>query len=808
VTVGEGHSIEDLLGVGLEPAKLLLGSMPDVALVVDRDGRILYVNREPGGEPMTGTTLFDHDLGADAEARMRAALHQVFNLAKPMSYEVESRADDPDERAWYMSRWSPIERDGEVVSALIIASDITRRVRLEHELARTSHIGAWEWEPDSGDLQWSEELYAIYGVDRETFVPTYDSFLRLIHPDDRDFVELVIRRAVETGEPFSIDERIVRPDGEERVLLSTGRAERPENGGPARLVGVCLDITERKHAEEQLEHVRRQQEAILESAAEGIVGLDADGRVVFANRAAADLLGAEPDALTGRDVHDVVHTTAASSAHDADACPLLLSLRSGLTQHMEDDVFWRQDGAGFPVTFTSSPIVERGELTGTVLTFNDVTERKRFEAQLQYLADHDAVTGLYNRRRFEQELARRLAYDARRGSGGAVLALDLDNFKHVNDTLGHKAGDEVISRVARGMAERIREQDTLARLGGDEFAVLVPEAGIEQAQAVARSVLEAVRAEPIVVGGQELRVTGSVGITTFGSRDGVTGEELLVEADLAMYDAKAAGRDRCALYTPMAVREAQIESRLAWVGRVRTALEEERFALHAQPVVSVETGAVVQHELLLRMVHDGEAVLPGVFLPSAERFGLMPAVDRWVAGEAIDLLARCDSTVRLEVNVSGESMGDEALIAALRARLAETRVEPSRLVLEASESAVIANLERARQFARRVKELGCEFALDDFGAGFGSFYYLKYVPFDYLKIDGDFIHSLPASRADQLVVQALAGLARGLGKRTVAEYVGDDDTLAVLRDAGVDLAQGHHVGRPAPVSAALLPPLA
>ena len=659
-----------MLGAGLEPVRLVLGGMSDLALLVDRDGRILYTNRESAGEPMVGTTVFDHGLGAEAEARMRAALHQVFSRGEPISYDVE--AESESEEAWFLSRWSPIAREGEVVAALVVASDITR------------HVGS------------------------------------------------------------------ARDDW---------------------------------------------QSVILESAAEGIVGVNRDGEVTFANAAAASLLASSQDELRGRNLHDAVHGTA--SAHERDECPVLLSIRRGVVQQLEDEVFCRSDGSSFPATYTSAPIVERSDEVGTVLTFNDVTERKRFEAHLQYLADHDPVTGLLNRRRFEQELDRHLSYDARYGSGGAVLALDLDNFKYINDTLGHHAGDEVITRVARNIRDRMRETDTLARLGGDEFVILLPEAGIEQAQSVARSVIDAVRGNAVTAAGQQIRVTASVGVTTFGNRQ-VNGESLLVEADLAMYDAKAAGRDGVAVYTPMTVREAQIESRLSWVGRVRAALEEERFTLFSQPVISVETGETVQHELLLRMMDNGQIVLPGSFLASAERFGLMPSVDQWVVQQAIRLLAAADPSLCVEVNVSGESMVDDSLTKALASELSATGIDPARLIVEVVEQIAVANLDETRRFAQEVRNLGCKFALDDFGAGFGSFYYLKYLPFDYLKIDGDFIHSLPANHTDQLVVQAVADIARGLGKRTIAEFVGDDDTIALLRDCGVDMAQGYHVARPGP----------
>jgi len=790
VTVGEGHGIEDLLGAGLESARLLLGSMPDVALVIDREGRILYTNQEEPDQDLVGTALFDHDLGAEAEARMRAALHQVFTLGKPISYEVASRGVR-DEEAWYVSRWSPIERDGEVVASLIVASDITRRVTLERDLARTTHVGSWELDPAAGTMKWSTELYSMFGVDERRFAPTYERFLDLIHADDREFVELITRQGIERGEAFSVDLRVVRPDGEERVILTNARVEAAPDGSTARLVGVCLDITERKAAEDELEHVHRRQEVILEAAGEGIVGLDRDGCVTFVNSTAAELLGAPQEKLAGRPIHDVVH---AGAEHTPDACPVLSALTGGLVLHMEEDVFAGTKEGGFPVQYTASPIVERSEVTGAVLTFNDVTERKRFEAQLRHLADHDPVTGLYNRRRFEEELTEALA----NGRSGAVLALDLDNFKYVNDTLGHKAGDEVITSVARVITERLDVPHTLARFGGDEFAALLPGAGIETAQSAARAVIDAVRAQDVTVAGQHIQVTASVGVTTFGNRQ-TDGETLLVEADLAMYDAKGAGRDRFALYTPMTVREAQIEARLAWVGRVRSALEEGRMTLCSQPVVSISTGQVVQHELLLRMREGDQIILPGEFMPSAERFGLMATVDRWVVREAVRLLSELDPALKLEVNVSGETAADEGFTIVLSDALSTAAVDPSRLVIEIEERAALLDLDVTRRFAQEVKHLGCRFALDDFGANFGSFYYLKYLPFDYLKIDGNFVHSLPANRTDQLVVRAVADIARGLGRQTIAEFVGDDDTIALLRQCGVDLAQGYHLGRPTPV---------
>jgi PAS domain S-box-containing protein len=509
VTGAEGHGIEDILGADLDSARLLLSGMADVAIVVDRDGRILYTNREGHGRPMTGTTVFDHDLGVEAEVRMRAALHQVFNSGRTMQYEVEA-PDANGEPARYISRWSPIHRDGEVLAALVISSDVTR---------------------------------------------------------------------------------------------ASGRARRLAGGDPR--VGC-----------------------------RGILGLNREGVVMFANSAVAALLGAARDELRGHNVHDLVHGYhPGGPPHDPADCPVLLSLLRGTVERMDDDVFWRHDETSFPVQYTSSPIVDNGELVGAVLTFSDVTERKRFEAQLQFLADHDPLTGVYNRRRFEQELARHLTYDARYGSGGAVLALDLDNFKFVNDTYGHKAGDEAIIRVARTVGARLRETDTLGAWVATSSRSSFPRPGSKRRRpSRTRSSMPSGRrrSSPETSRSASRRVSASRRSATARS----TASRCWSRPTSPCTTPRPRSGHVHAVHA-MAAQQTQIETRLAWIGRLRSALEQGRFTLYSQPVISVATGETVHHELLLRLVDDGQIVLPGSFLASAERFGLMPAVDRWVIQQAV-----------------------------------------------------------------------------------------------------------------------------------------------------------------------------
>jgi EAL domain-containing protein (putative c-di-GMP-specific phosphodiesterase class I) len=341
---------------------------------------------------------------------------------------------------------------------------------------------------------------------------------------------------------------------------------------------------------------------------------------------------------------------------------------------------------------------------------------------------------------------------------------------------------------------RLRSTDVVGRMGGDEFAVLMPRATPAEAEALADELNEVVR------DAQALTVSASIGVTFFDDRNELTPEDVIACADHAMYAAKEAGRDR---WVSQARRHAGGE-RLTWPGRIRKAIDEELFQLHAQPILDLKTGDVPQHELLIRMPGEGdELIMPAAFLYTAERFGLVRQLDRWVVANAIELLAGTRGSLRLEVNLSGESLTDPDLPLFVERELERASVDPGDLIFEVTETAAIANLAQARCFIERLAQLGCRFALDDFGAGFGSFYYLKHLPLDYLKIDGEFVRNLPTSKTDQILVGSVVELARGLGKQTIAEYVGDAATVDLLREMGVDFAQGFHTGRPRPVAESL-----
>ena len=421
-------------------------------------------------------------------------------------------------------------------------------------------------------------------------------------------------------------------------------------------------------------------------------------------------------------------------------------------------------------------------------------------------ANYDELTGLPNRRRLVENLGRQVSLSRRRHAQGALLLLGLDDFKAVNDSLGHRTGDEAIIKVADLLRDRFGAQELLGRLGGDEFAVVLQEASTQEAETMGRDLLETLRQRPIVVGNHIIRTTASVGVALFPEHGGSAGD-LLASASLAMSDAKAAGGNEVFLYDAATERQALGASRLVWKRRITEALEQDAFELFCQPVFDLRSGAVHEYELLLRLRdEEGELVLPGRFLGVAEAVGLIHDIDRWVLKRAVSLLAgeqRRGRNTRFAVNLSGKAFESNDLLPYVERTIASAGIDPSLLILEITETAAIANLDRAQKFVRSLKGLGCRFALDDFGAGFSSFYHLKQLPVDYLKIDGSFIANLPRDLVDQQLVKAMVGVARGLDRKTVAEFVQDPETVALLRELGVDYGQGFYLGRPAPANEAL-----
>ena len=447
----------------------------------------------------------------------------------------------------------------------------------------------------------------------------------------------------------------------------------------------------------------------------------------------------------------------------------------------------------------------QGQALYRIVQLQDISERKELAGRLENLVDHDFLTGLFNRRHFERELAQEIERASRYGSPGAVLLIDVYNFKTINDTYGHTAGDDLLKGIAGSLKHRMRHTDTLARVGGDEFAVLLPQTNGEQATAVAADFVKALDRQTAVLANQSLRITASLGLASF---ENFSDLEVMEHADVAMYGAKQAGRNRFMVYQSLPGDRDRVALKCSEADRMRQALEEDQFVLFCQPILDLETNRFSQYELLLRLrdVEGCEPLTPNAFLYKAERFGLIPAIDLWVVRKAVALIEaykRAGHRLALNVNLSGKSIGDPKLAGLIENAFVEGGIDPACLVFEITETAAVANLQQARSFADRMRSCGCGLALDNFGAGLASFYYLKNFPFDYIKIDGEFIRALSVNPVDRLVVQAIVGIAQGMGKKTVAEFVADAPSVRLLRNSGVHYAQGYHIGLPRPIAEVL-----
>jgi len=458
-----------------------------------------------------------------------------------------------------------------------------------------------------------------------------------------------------------------------------------------------------------------------------------------------------------------------------------------------------RDGDEVEAEIVLTPV---GDGSGNVQgILRDVTAQKRHESELLHIASHDFLTGLYNRRRFEEELGRHLAEAQRRESSGAILWFDLDGFKDINDTLGHQAGDVLLVAVAQRLSERVRSESILARLGGDEFAVLLPGADEGEARQAAERLLKEISSVTVQYESTTVRTTASLGIVVYPEA-GTEVEDLLARADIAMYHAKELGRSKYKVYEVGEEWRSDIEDRRTWIEQIELALLENGLIAYAQPIIDVETGRIVSHELLVRMRSlEGEPIPPGRFLPIAERVGLIVDIDLWMLHQAVTLLAESpDQQSRININMSPRTLADDQFMPRLESEFGQLGVDPARLTVELTETAIIHDVASAKDVVRRIRGFGCRVSLDDFGSGFTSFMHLKQLGVDEIKIDGSFVQGIVESDNDQHLVRAMVEMAKGLSMSTTAEFVESLDSLDLLRTYGCENAQGFALGRPSPAS--------
>ncbi len=558
----------------------------------------------------------------------------------------------------------------------------------------------------------------------------------------------------------------------------------------------------------QQEHARLN--SLLSAMNIGILFVSPDNRVVYLNPAFLRIwmMPAKLDALVGKPLDDAAFVSPSLLNRTEGVAGLLLKGRDAPEGRLEIDT-----ADGRTITQHNYPVRDREDrLVGCLTLYEDVTQERHTARQLVYLAERDSLTGLYNRHRFQEELVRMLNDAQRSQTCCALLFFDLDEFKYINDTFGHSAGDTILIRIAGDIGTQLGHQDVFSRLGGDEFAILIPNSDEHQAEALAERVVRAIAQLPFSFEGQNLRLTSSLGIAYY-PHHAAGAEELIAHADAAMYQAKEAGKNAWRVYREDRDATHAVIHRLSWNERIVDALENNLLVLHFQGIYRTGDCTLSHLEALVRM-HDkenpGKLLMPGSFIPTAEKTGKILDIDRWVIRAVIAQLAAAPQVPSIAVNISGRSFDEPSLPGHIAALLREYGVAPARLLVELTETAAVSDMQDAQRFIDALRATGCQVCLDDFGTGFASFAYLKHIHVDILKIDGIFIRDLTRDYSNQLFVKAIVDVARGMGKTTVAEFVENQEILDMLRGFGVDQVQGYHLDKPRPDHPALgghlLPP--
>ena len=666
----------------------------------------------------------------------------------------------------------------------------------------SANDGLWDFDTLNNRVYLSPRWKAMLGYD-ESDVGQAPDWRTLVHSDDMSRVQAAIRDHVAGKTPiFESLHRMRHATGEWRWVISRAKAKVDDKGRLLRLVGVELDITERKLYEEALFREKESAQITLQSIGDGVITTDAKGVIDYVNPVAEALTGWRLEDSQGRAIEEIFRAFHEETCEPLEN-PLAVAIRRTRSiKSVRPMLLIRRDGNEIYVESTASPIRDgSGAVSGGVLVFHDVSEARELNRRLSYHASHDVLTGLVNRREFESRMERALKSAKARETSYALCVLDLDQFKIVNDTCGHSAGDALLGQVGALLKSKVRWRDTLARLGGDEFGILLESCSLDEAMRTAEALREAVRNFKFTWEERTFRLGASIGVVPI-SADNADVAAVLSAADSACQAAKEAGRNRVHSFEENDIDLMRRRREMQWAARINNALEEGRFELFRQtimPLQKTEEGA--HYELLLRMRDEaGKIVGPDNFMTAAERYGITPSIDRWVIENAFRwLVSEADEREKLtmcSINLSGQSLGDDKFLPYVIDQFHRSGLDATKICFEITETAAIASFSQANRFIQALKELGCKFALDDFGTGLSSFGYLKHFPVDYLKIDGSFVKEILHDPIDREMVRSINEIGHLTGKQTIAEFAENQEIINMLQSLGVDYAQGYGVSQP------------
>jgi len=766
-------------------ASLAAGRLPDEPQPAEGDDYAAFAAARQAGRPFRGILRFRDAATGDRWADV----------------EIQPMAVGEGHGAGYIQVMS------DVTSARRQARRLAESESFLREVSGMAGVGGWRLDVASGELQWSEQTRRIHGV-QDDFQPTVENGIAFYSGEAQDSIRNAVTRAMAQGTPWDLELRLDSHDGRRLWVRAVGHAERSA-GRTEALVGALQDVTAQVEERRRIDGERALLATTLRCIGDAVVTADADGRITWLNPVAESLTGWTTAAANGLPSRDVLRLEVEGMA-SRPPCPIEECLKRcepvGLAGGTE---LVCRDGSRRLIEDSCSPLFgEDSQVLGAVMVFHDVTEKARLAREMDYRARHDALTGLLNRGEFERALE--YGIERARGGGreGALLFVDLDHFKMINDSCGHLAGDSVLREVASILVSQVRSLDTIARFGGDEFAILLEGCPLSRAEQIADEICRRVDAYRFQADdGHRYRVGASIGLVPVDGRWPNT--SLAIQAvDAACYAAKGQGRNRVVVQEGIVPLLDMPDSGPKWGARIEAALDGDGFRLMAQRIVPLAgNDDALRCEVLLRMIDEGGKVIgPNLFMPAAERYQLASRIDRWVLRAVLDRLA-CHpdpaSLGKIGVNLSGQSVGDRAFHRFALEAIAGAGIPPRVLCIEITETAAVTNFADASLFIEALRELGVQVALDDFGAGAASFGYLRALQVDLLKIDGQFVRDLLGSPLNQVAVRSFVDVAATQSVRVVAEHVEDAATARRLAEMGVEFGQGYLFHRPEPFEAVL-----
>lgn len=813
----------------LRKSELLLA---DIGLVADVGGWELDISTQTLN--WSDQTFRIHELTPGIQLTLEEALSYYTEDSRPIILDAISRATS-EGIGWDLELPMVTSEGKQILVRSVVRVEFTRGrpVRLigsfqnithralQHQALERAHqrisiatesgdIGVWDWEIQTDNLTWTPQMFSLYGLARNTSPITYALWVDRLHPEDRASTEQELKNSIQNGaEFFNSEFRIVWPDGSIHHIKATAKISRDSHGKAIQVLGVNWDVTPLRQLTDELARQHELLQVTLQSIGDAVITADTHGCVTWLNPIAEHMTGWSAKNAIGEPISTVFNIIHESSRRQTVECVSHCMDPDEATQSDLGTVLLSRSGLEFGIEDSAAPIRSKdGSLLGVVLVFRDVSGQRKLANEMQHRAMHDTLTGLVNRSEFENRLQRLLTIAKNGDSSHALLYVDLDQFKLVNDSCGHSQGDQLLIQVANLMKDIVRSEDTVARIGGDEFALILKNCDADLALKIAQSICDFMIDFRFFHKGRKFIIGTSIGLVNLDNRWN-TIEDAMQAADISCYAAKEEGRNRVHVWCDTKAALQEHREGTNWAARIEQALDEDLFELYAQRICPVGAESDNNNaEILLRIRDkDGSLLYPNSFITAAERFHLATRIDRWVLNKTIDTLRHLsdESDVNtLFINLSGQSVGDREFHAGTIQLLKTAGSDIcQKLCLEITETAAITNISNASAFVDNVRALGVKVALDDFGAGASSFGYLKTLKVDLLKIDGQFIEGVVDDPLDSAAVRCFVDVANVMGIETIAEYVSSADIMKCVTDIGVDYAQGFHLHRPEPIEKTL-----